>query len=754
MPTVKSTGLLSEDLAALERESWIDPATAEAFGLYRVSSLDGAALVGRTDHEDYGGIMFPVYWPGDDAPKENFLRRDHPSMERSSNGTLKASRKYLAPPGRGNRLLFGPGESPESLTNSTRPILLVEGLKKIVAAWRLARFESESPRFLASGLTGAWNFRGTIGKSTDASGARVSIKGVIPDLDRVTWTDRDVLIAYDSDAETNPSVAFAREALADELRKRGARVVAMVLPVLDGFAKTGFDDLLSQWGPERVLDWLETAQTGAAATSEDPEPIPLDVLDVPTFPTDLLPVPWLRNMVDAVAQATETPVELPLMLSLAVVATSIQKKFVVEPAPGYREPLNVWVAVLLDSGLRKSAVHKEVTAPLLDFERHHAAALAPEISRIESARHLAEERIKHLRQKAAKANGPDLDALREELFEAESTLPEVPKSLRLWSQDVTTEKLGQLMADHGESMAILSDEGGIFEILAGRYSQGIPNLDLFLKAHSGTPFRVDRGSRPSLFMESPALTLALSPQPAVLNGLVNVPGFRGKGLLARLLYVLPQSPLGYRSLDTQPVPLEVRGAYHQAITRLLQLRSQEDGQPQSLHFTDEALREWKEFQRHVEDELRDGGTFEHIRDWAGKLPGAVARLAGILHCAEHGGSDPRIHPIALPTTEAALALGALLERHALIAFSVMDVDSNFDGAQKVWAWVLRQRQETFSQRECFHALQGSFHNMASIRPAFEILVERSYLFPLQADKRVGRPSLGYRVNSRIIKEWH
>lgn len=752
MPIIKSLGLSSADLVALEQESWIDLATAEAFGLHRVSSPDGAALVGRKDREDYAGVVYPTYWPGDDAPKEYFLRRDHPPMEQSGNGTLKASRKYLAPPGRGNRLLLGPGESLESLTDSSLPILLVEGLKKTVAAWRLARCDSDSPRFLVCGLMGAWNFRGTIGRTTGPDGARVAIKGVIPDLDRVTWTDRDVLITYDSDAEANPSVSVAREVLAEELRTRGARVVVMMLPALDGLDKTGFDDLLANWGPERVLAWLHTAQTSAALT-EDPEPIALNALAVPSFPTSLIPVPWLRDMVDATAAATETPVELGLMLGLAVVATSVQKKYVVEPTPGYCEPLSIWAAVLLDSGLRKSAVHKATTAPLLDFERHHAAMLAPEVARIESALRLAEERIKHLRQKAAKADGADRDSLQHELFEAESSLPEVPKSLRLWVQDVTPERLGQLMADYGESMALLSDEGGIFEILAGRYSQGIPNTDLFLKAHSGTPFRVDRGSRPSVYMEAPALTLALSPQPAILSGLAKIPGFRGKGLLARFLFVLPQSSLGYRTLDTRPVSLEVRGAYHQGIDQLLQLLPQEDGQPHHLHFSDETFYEWKAFQRHVEDELRAGGTFEHIRDWAGKLPGAVARLAGILHCADHAGGDPRAHLIALPTMEAALALGALLERHALVAFSAMDVDSSLGAAQKVWGWVLRQRQETFSQRECFHALQGSFHNMASIRPAFEILVERSYLFPLQADKRVGRPSLVYRVNSRITKEW-
>ena len=745
---------LSEgDLIVLERESWIDIPTAERWGLHRANSSEGAALIGRSDRADYSGLVFPVFWPGDPAPKERLLRRDHPDLEPGSNGTLKARGKYLAPPGRGNRLLFGPNEAASVLTDKTMPMILVEGLKKTVAAWRLARWESLAPRFLACGLTGVWNFRGTIGKATDASGARVSIKGVIPDMDRVTWIDRDVSILFDSDAEVNPSVSAAREVLAEELRTRGARVVVMGLPALEGLDKTGFDDLLADWGPERVLDWLETAQTSALALREDPEPISLDALNVPSFPTALLPTPWLRGMVEATSAATETPVELSSLLAFAVVATAVQRKFIVEPAPGYREPLSLWVLALLDSGCRKSAVHKELTAPLLDFERHHAAALAPEIARIESARHLAEERIKHLRQKAAKADGADLDFLRHELFEAESTLPEVPKSLRLWCQDVTPEKLAVLMADHGEAMAILSDEGGIFEILAGRYARGIPNLDLFLKAHSGTAYRVDRGCRPSVFMDSPALTLGLSPQPAVLNGLVKIPGFRGKGLLARFFFALPSSPLGHRTLDSRPVPVEVREAYHQAITQLLQLRPQEGGQPHRLRFSDEAFREWKAFQRHVEDELRDGGTFEHIRDWAGKLPGAVARLAGILHCADHAGGDPHAGPIELPVTESALAIGALLERHALAAFCLMDVDSTLDEAQKVWAWGLRQRQATFSQRECFHALQGTFHEMAAIRPAFEILGERGYLFPLPIDKRVGRPSPRYRVNSRIAKEW-
>ena len=301
-------------------------------------------------------------------------------------------------------------------------------------------------------------------------------------------------------------------------------------------------------------------------------------------------------------------------------------------------------------------------------------------------------------------------------------------------------------------MAILSDEGGLFDILNGRYSRDIPNLDLFLQAHSGSPYRVDRGSRPPVFMDAPALTIALSPQQSVIKGLAKTPAFRGKGLLARFLFALPASKLGHRTLDTRPVPESVRRQYTEHLHKLLDLKPLED-LPHRLTFSPEAYVEWKAFQRHVEEELRDGGQFEHIRDWASKLPGAVARLAGVLHCADHAGNEPARHPVALTTMEAALALGAILERHALAAFSLMAVDSGLDSAQKVWACILRQRKATFSKRDCFQALKGTFHDMAGIQPAFDILVERGFLFPLPLDTRVGRPSQGYRVNSRIVKGW-
>ena len=110
--TVTQLTLSAADYEALERDSWIDPNTAQTFGLHRVNNTEGGLLVGRKDRENYAGIVFPVYFPGSQDPRESHLRRDHPPIE---NGKPKG--KYLAPPGRGNMLLFGPDESVDALTD-------------------------------------------------------------------------------------------------------------------------------------------------------------------------------------------------------------------------------------------------------------------------------------------------------------------------------------------------------------------------------------------------------------------------------------------------------------------------------------------------------------------------------------------------------------------------------------------------------------------------------------------------------------
>jgi hypothetical protein len=180
------------------------------------------------------------------------VRRDQPDLEYDSAGNLKQRQKYLSPPGRPNMLYLARGASQLFLRDDALPVVITEGEFKTLALWRLAHHGSpDRPRFLPLGVSGVYNWRGTIGKTVGPDGSRLDVKGAIPDLDWVAWQGRRVVIAYDADAVTKDLVRIARSELAAHLRGRGALVGFLEWDVARG---KGIDDHLALVGPETVLD--------------------------------------------------------------------------------------------------------------------------------------------------------------------------------------------------------------------------------------------------------------------------------------------------------------------------------------------------------------------------------------------------------------------------------------------------------------------------------------------------------------------
>jgi hypothetical protein len=500
------------------------------------------------------------------------------------------------------------------------------------------------------------------------------------------------------------------------------------------------------------------AKTGPAQESVDPawsNPISLETPILPEIPQGIMPE-WADDHIEAVAAATETPRELSAMMTLGTVSAATQNKFAVEVHPGYVEPVNVWCLPTGPSGERKTAVLMATTEPVRDWELAEFKRLKPDIAAAASKRKSLEAQIDSLRRKAAhgsKHASVNFDNEIRRIADLEVALPEIPNAPRVWCQDITPEALGALMADHEETMACLSDEGGIFDILGGRYSNGIPNLDLFLQAHSGAPVRVDRRSRASVMLNHPTLTMVLSPQPSVLQGLAAKPGFRGRGLLARFLYALPVTRLGYREGKSTPVPSAIASEYSRHLRSLLEKKRPVDGLC-LIKLSSEAWREWHQFFLAVEHDLREGERFEHIRDWAGKLPGAAARIAGLIHCAKHALANPENQEIDVATMKSALELAAVLTHHALAAFDIMGADLIVKNARRVWAWIKREQKPSFTFRDCFRALQRTFSRAVDLEPAIAALVERSYIAQRPKEPgATGRPSRVFDVNPAITEHW-
>jgi len=112
-------------------------------------------------------------------------------------------------------------------------------------------------------LQGSWSWRGTIGKTTGLDGAPCDVKGVISDLDLVSWENRQVIIAFDPGADEHSDIS--RTQLTRELRSRGAEVASVQWDAAQG---KGIDDLLANGGPEKVLALLEGADFAQEDTGD------------------------------------------------------------------------------------------------------------------------------------------------------------------------------------------------------------------------------------------------------------------------------------------------------------------------------------------------------------------------------------------------------------------------------------------------------------------------------------------------------
>ncbi len=300
----------------------------------------------------------------------------------------------------------------------------------------------------------------------------------------------------------------------------------------------------------------------------------------------------------------------------------------------------------------------------------------------------------------------------------------VPSEPRLVADDATPEVIGSLLVAQRGRLAVMSPEGDVFEIMAGRYTQQNPNVTMFLKAHAGDMLKVDRKSRPAEHVDRPALTIATTVQPSVLESLTRAPGFRGRGLLARFLWSVPHSNMGSRRVNAPAVTKEIRVAYDEHLRALVHtLAGYTD--PAVLLLEPDAHELMIHLETELEPRLSPSGDLAHIADWAGKYAGAVARIAGLLHVAEHDRSGWE-QPVSRSTMEAASDIGQYFLCHALAAFDVMGADPLRVAAEKVSKW-LRGQKDDVSRRDVYRGFQQLFGRAEDVDPVLELLEDLRWI---------------------------
>jgi hypothetical protein len=457
---------------------------------------------------------------------------------------------------------------------------------------------------------------------------------------------------------------------------------------------------------------------------------------LPAFPVKAMPT-VLAQMTSQVAASVRVPPDLPAVLGLMVIAAAGAGRVNVEIARELSVPVNLYGVVAMEPGSRKSAAFSKMVKPLELIEEARTQDSLKLIEHARDEREVIEESIRLKKQQIAKAEtGQPRDNLLGELARLRDSVPDVPKLPRILVDDVTPEGLARLMGENRGRVALFSAEGGIFGTIGGRYSKGGgPNLDLVLKAIDGERVAIDRASRESpIVLPRPLLTMGLAVQPHVLKSLGHDHAFRGRGLLGRILWSLPEDLVGQRLFEDLPIDVHVRQAYHEMIASIMTL---DDERELPLKLTPEALEVWRLYHDDIEVAQADGGRLRRIRDWASKLPSTVARIAGGLHLAQYG-SDVHDRPITEETMLNAWAIGLYFVEHALAAFGEIDADEADDLGLRVWRWIVKNHLKVVTARDI---MRGPGLKLDQTKAATGSLVKRGYLLETatRRERAVGRP---------------
>lgn len=443
------------------------------------------------------------------------------------------------------------------------------------------------------------------------------------------------------------------------------------------------------------------------------DPIPFSRYTMAQFPVGALP-PDIAAYVSAVAESTQTPVDMAGTVSLSMLSVCLQGKYRIRGKRDWLEPLNTYVLVAAPPSERKSAVLHMMLEPVNEYEFQYNQRNAAAVEGSRMRKRVLERKQKAVGDRVAKgkADAEEMEQIAREISDFEEARP-----LQLYVDDITTEKLVSVISANRGRAALVSSEGGIFDTLAGIYTKNV-NIDVMLKGYSGDPIRVDRIGRESESIMNPALTVLLMAQPNVVSEVLNNATFRGRGLTARFLYCMPISLVGSRRFQSTPVPDGVYRTYERAVINLLE--DEYPAKPEVITLSEEAERMLISFAEEIEPKLVT--EYAEIADWTGKLAGNTLRIAGLLCRAgtfrSHDFLDtPEPLVVDGGTMRNAIRLGRYFLNHAQAAYSVLPEDAMFRQASRILQMVKDRKLTEFDRRTAMRYCR-SFRTVSEIQPSW------------------------------------
>jgi Protein of unknown function (DUF3987) len=331
---------------------------------------------------------------------------------------------------------------------------------------------------------------------------------------------------------------------------------------------------------------------------------------IPDFPAEYLPQ-VLEKQARAIAELCRVPLGMAAPMILATASASIGRGLRVRSRPGLITPANLYILVCKTSGSGGSVTFRHATAPFVGIQK----TLRREFEENEKPRLDAEQidisqQLDEAKRSLKGAAGEERDEILNRLTSCNQKLAELEKRRSgklLFATDVTPEKLAEMLAHNGETLAHFdSDAADALGIILGtRYGDGAHAQDsLWLKSYTGEPHAIFRKNSEAVHLDAPCLAVLFVTTPDKVQELYRTPRLTAGGLLPRFLACDPDArpmPLDFERIESPTfLPTDAAQPYEAAIFSAVNFyRLSSNDEPDEIEVTPEALRliidDWNRF---------------------------------------------------------------------------------------------------------------------------------------------------------------
>lgn len=371
---------------------------------------------------------------------------------------------------------------------------------------------------------------------------------------------------------------------------------------------------------------LTTNTTPASTASQQHKPKPPPTSppkSLPTpfrpFPVDVLPEPIAKYVREGASAIGCEPafVALPLLSALA---SAIGNTYRLSLKRSWTEPAIVWTCVIGESGSAKSPA---IELALKHVRRREHDAMTEHAEAME----LHELAVQDHKSPPRTGKGRETTAV-----------PVPPICRRSIVDDVTTEKVAQLLQENPRGLLLARDElsgwlGGFDRYTNGKGGDAAKWLEVF----GGRALIIDRKSTGTQYVPRAAVSACGGIQPAAMRRALGVAHVED-GLAARLLFAMPpRTPKRWTDDDVDNATDQAVGSI---FGRLYQLEPERDGDenaPRLARLTPEAKSAFIRFvNSHGQEHAQRSGAIASA--WS-KLEAYCARLALIVHLVRWAGGE-------------------------------------------------------------------------------------------------------------------